>query len=118
MARQRWTKVKLSGSTDGKGIKVAATASPGDQVHQADASALDEIHLWAVNSQSAEVKLTLQYGGVATPDNDIEVTISGEAGLVYVLPGFLLTNSLNLKAFAGTTNVLVLYGYVNRITTT
>lgn len=114
---QEFSKVKLSGSTDGKGIKVAATGSPGDQVHQAHATDLDEIWAWAVNSSASPVKLTLEWGGATAPDQNIEVTVPGEAGLMLVAPGLLLTNSLNVKAFAGTTNVLVLYGFVNRITT-
>lgn len=113
---QDFSKVKLSGSTDGKGIKIAATASAGDTIHTASPTALDEIWLWCVNTSTSAVKLTIQFGGTTSPDNDIEITIPGESGEILVIPGFLLTNSLVMKAFAGTTNVLVVYGYVNRIT--
>ena len=43
-----YTKLKLSGSTDGKGIKVTQTATPGDIIHTAHVSALDEIWLYAL----------------------------------------------------------------------
>ena len=33
-----------------------------------------------------------------------------------VVPGLVLTGSLVVKAFAGTANVLLVNGYVNRIT--
>ena len=111
-----FTKLKLSGSTDGKAVKVAATATAGTTIHTAHATALDEIWLYAHNSSASTVKLTLEFGGVAAPDDHIEINIGAEGtGLVLVAPGLLLTNSLVVKAFAGTANVITLTGYVNRI---
>lgn len=112
-----FSKVVLSGSTDGNGIKVTQTATAGDTIHTAHASALDEVFLWAVNSGASAVKLTLEFGGTTDPDNLIEQTIDSEDGLVPVLYGNLMTNSKVLRAFAGSANVIVLYGFVNRITT-
>jgi len=112
-----YTKLKLSGSTDGKGIKVVQTATAGDTIHTAHATDLDEIWIWAVNSSSAAVKLTLEWGEATEPDGNIEVTIAGESGLVLVSPGLLLTNSLVVKAFAVAANVILIHGFVNRITT-
>lgn len=108
------TKELLSGSTDGAPIKVVATASPGTAVHVADASAIDEIWLWAVNTSGSSVKLTIQFGGIISPDNDIELTMPAEDGLYPILPGLVLTNTKTVKAFAATGGVLVV-GYVNRI---
>lgn len=110
-----YTKLKLSGSTDGKGIKVVQTATAGDTIHTAHATALDEIWLYAVNSESAAEKLTLEWGEASAPDGNIECTIPGESGLQLVIPGLLLTNSLVVKAFAGTANVIIIHGFVNRI---
>jgi len=111
-----FTKLKLSGSTDGKAVKVAATATAGTTIHTAHATALDEIWLYAHNSSGSAVKLTLEFGGVAAPDDHIEINIGAEGtGLVLVSPGLLLTNSLVVKAFAATANVITLTGYVNRI---
>lgn len=111
-----FTKLKLSGSTDGKAIKVAATATAGTTIHTAHATALDEIWLYAHNSSASTVKLTLEFGGTAAPDDHIEINIGAEGtGLVLVSPGLLLTNSLVVKAFAATANVITLTGYVNRI---
>lgn len=111
-----FSKLKLSGSTDGRLIKVAATATAGTTVHTAHASALDEIWLWAVNSDTADRKLTIEYGGVASPDDLIEQTIPAESGLILVLPGILITNSLVVRAFSSSANVVMVGGYVNRIT--
>jgi hypothetical protein len=113
-----YSKVLLSDSTNGKGVKVAATSSPGTTIHTAidNATDLDEVWLWAVNTSAVDVKLTLQYGGTTAVDNDIEFTVVMEDGLKIVLPGLLLNNTLIVKAWAGTADVIVLYGFVNRIT--
>lgn len=111
-----YSKLKLSGSTDGKGIKVVQTATAGDTIHTAHATAIDEIWLYAVNSQAAAVKLTLEWGEATAPDGNIEVTIPGESGLYLIVPGLLLTNSLVIKAFADTASVVIIHGFVNRIT--
>lgn len=111
-----YSKVKLSGSTDGRMIKVAATATLGTTIHAAHATALDEIWLYAVNSDSTARKLTIEFGGATSPDNLIEITIQPEAGLELVVPGLLLTNSLSVTAFCATANVVMIGGYINRIT--
>src|SRR5687768_475886 len=103
-----YSKQKLSGSTDGMGVSVAATATPGTTVHTAAASpTLDEIWLYAVNTGASAVKLTVEFGGATGVDN-IEVTVAAESGLVLVVPGLLLTNAKVLKAFAGTASVITL----------
>jgi hypothetical protein len=111
-----FTKELLSGSTDGKQIKVVQTATAGTTIHTAHATAKDEIWLWAVNSSAADVKLTIEWGEATAPDGNIEVTIPAESGYVLVIPGLLLTNSLVVKAFAASANVILINGYVNRIT--
>lgn len=110
-----FSKVKLSGSTDGRMIKVAQTATAGTTIHDAHATALDELWLWAVNSDTTPRKLTIEYGGVASPDDLIEVTVPAESGLMLVVPGLILTNSLAVKAFCASANVVMVGGYVNRI---
>jgi hypothetical protein len=113
-----YSKVLLSGSTNGKQIKVAATATAGTTIHTATSGAtnLDEIWLYAVNSSSSAVKLTIEWGEATAPDGNIEVTVPAEDGYMLVAPGLLLQDSLVVKAFAGTTNVILINGYVNRIT--
>lgn len=111
-----FSKLKLSGSTDGKMIKVAASASTGTTIHTAHATSLDEIWLWAVNSDATDRKLTIEWGGTTSPDCLIELTVPAESGLVLVVPGWILTNSLVVTAFAATANVIMIGGHVNRIT--
>jgi hypothetical protein len=113
-----FSKQLLSGSTNGRLVKVAATATPGTTLHTgvSGTSDIDEVWIWAVNSDTSARKLTIEYGGVAAPDDLIEITIPAESGLVLVVPGLILQNSLVIKAFAATANVVLCGGYVNRIT--
>jgi len=110
-----FSKIKLSGSTDGKQIKVAATATAGTTIHTSHATALDEVWLFAVNSDTTARKLTIEWGEATAPDGNIEVTIPAESGYLMVVPGLVLTNSLVVRAFAATANVILINGYVNRI---
>jgi hypothetical protein len=111
-------KRKLSASTDGRGIKVAATGSPGTAVHTATASIAanewDEMWIKAVNTSGSAVKLTVEWGGTTSPDDLIEVTIPAEQGFTEVISGHVLQNGAVVRAFADTANVLVLHGFVNR----
>ena len=113
-----FSKRLLSGSTDGKAIKVVQTATAGTTIHTAVSGTtnLDEIWLYAVNSSASAVKLTIEWGQADAPDGNIELSVAAESGLVLVSAGLLLQNSLVVKAFAATANVILIHGYVNRIT--
>ena len=113
-----YSKQLLSGGTTGKNIKVVATSSAGTTIHTAvsGTSHLDEIWLYACNTDSSDRKLTIEYGGTSSPDDLTEVTITAEAGWVLVIPGLLLQNGLVVKAFAASANVIEVNGFVNRIT--
>lgn len=112
-----FTKLVLSGSTNGKLIKVTGTATgTAVTIHTAHSTDEDEIWIFANNTSTSDVKLTIEWGGTTSPDDLIEVTIPAEGGLVLVVPGLILTNSLLAKAFAGTANVINVSGFVNRIT--
>ena len=116
-----YTKVKLSGSTDGRAIKVAATATPGTTIHTGSATATtyDEVWLYAVNSDTTDRKLTIEFGGTASPDDLIEFTVKAENGLYLIVPGLIIKGNatqLVVRAFAATANVVMIGGYVNRIT--
>lgn len=115
-----FTKKKLSGSTDGMAIKVTGTSTAATvTVHTAVASTtagvFDEIWLYANNTSTSAVKLTLEWGTATAADGNIELTIAAEAGLVLVVPGLILQNSKVVKAFAGTADVILLSGFVNAI---
>jgi hypothetical protein len=115
-----FTKAKLSGSTDGLPIKIAATAiGSADTIHTSvsgtTAGVFDEIWIYAQNSSSSAVKLTVCWGGVTDVDHTIEYNVAAEDGLKCIVPGLILQNAKVVKAFAGTTNVLTILGFVNKI---
>ena len=115
-----FSKTILSGSTDGKQIKVAATATAGTLIHTGSATAatLHEVWLYAVNTSASDVKLTIEWGGVASPDDHIEYTVKAENGLYLIVSGLLIkgnATALVVRAFAATTNVICISGYVNVI---
>lgn len=117
--------IPLSGSTQGEPIKVTATSTPGTLCHTTGTSAtvVDRLYLWANNTQAAStastVLLTVEWGGATAPDFNIPVSIPGQGGLVQVADGLpLLGNgsvALTVKAFAGTTAVINITGYVLRV---
>lgn len=116
-----YSKITLSGSTDGRPIKVAATATPGTTIHTASSTATtyDEIWLWAMNTDTTDRKLTVEFGGTTAPDDLIEFTVKAENGLYLISPGLVLKGNatpLVVKAFAASANVVTILGYVNRIT--
>ena len=115
-----FTKKILSGSTDGRAILVAATATAGTTIHTGPTATatLHEIWLYAVNSDTTARKLTIEWGGTTSPNDLIELTIPAESGLTLVSPGLLIkgnATALVVRAFAATTNVICIHGYVNEI---
>ena len=113
-------KRKLSESTDGKAIKIAATSTAGTAIHTAvagtTAGTYDEIWLWAFNSYTGNIKLTIEFGGASAPDDNIVVTVPALAGLVPIVPGLILQNEATVKAFASSPNVITIHGFINSIT--
>ena len=111
-------KIPLSFSTHGRGFKVAATAiGSGDKIHtsasETAAGKGDDVVLYAMNSHNLDVELVIGFGGINSPDDLIKRTIpAGDYELV--LPALLLRNALSIWVAAGTTNVIIIFGYAIR----
>lgn len=114
---QAFTKALLSGSTNGKGIKVVQTATAGTLIHTAVAgtSSLDEIWLYAYNGHTADVVLTIEWGEATVPDGNIVGTIPFKQGRALPVDGRLLQNGLVVRAFASVANVIIIDGFVHQI---
>jgi hypothetical protein len=118
------TRISFSGSTQGQAVLVVATATPGTLIHATGTSATvqDETRMYAYNSHTADVLLTIEYGGATAPNQNIVQTIPFKSGLIEITPPadmFLTGNGsagLTVKAFAGTTNVITISGCVFRTT--
>ena len=114
-----FSKQKLSHNTNGKNIKISQTATAANDIHTATSGTgdnWDEVWLYACNTHSAAVVLTIEWGGVSSPDDLTEIELAADSGWVLIVPGLLIQNSLVVQAFAATTNVVMVNGYVNRIT--
>lgn len=112
------SKIPLSASTDGRGIKIAATSiGTGTTLHTANNVTTDglgdEIVLYAYNSDSVSRTLTLGVGGTTSPD-DLQAFAIPAGTTVQVMAGLLLRNSLALKAAADAANVVTVHGFVIR----
>ena len=115
-----FSKLVLSGSTNGRAILVAATGTPGTTIHTGSTTTttIDEVWLYAKNTDTTARKLTIEWGGTTSPNDLIELTIPAESGLTLVAPGLLIkgaASALVVTAFAATANVVTIHGYVNRI---
>lgn len=118
-----FSKQILSGSTNGTGITVAATATLGTTIHATGTSAttLDEIWLYAVNTSATARTLTIEFGGVSTTKDLIQQSIAvTPSGLVLVVAGLILRGTgsaaTTVTAFASAASTIEIFGFVNRIT--
>lgn len=114
-----FSKELLSGSTNGRPIKIAATATAGTLIHTTSSTAgvTDEVWLYATNTGANTVALTVEFGGTSDPDDLIVVGLLpvGTPQLVLVVPGLPLTGGVVVRAFATEANVCKVVGYVNRV---
>ena len=113
-----YSKIKLSGSINGSQIKIGAVATPGTLIHTAVVGTvdMDEVWMYVTNNHTASLSLTIEFGGVSSPDDLIQMAVPSKTGLFLIVPGFVLNNGLVVRAFAQTTNLLCISGWVNRIT--
>ena len=114
-------KTLLSGSTGGMPIKVVATATTGTTIHATGTSSsiIDEVWLYATNTSTSSVNLTIEFGSTTAPDQNIIISIPSKTGLSICVAGLILTGTgaaaRTITAFAATANVINISGYVNRI---
>jgi hypothetical protein len=110
----------LSGSTDGRSVLVAATASAGTVIHTGSSTSttLQEVWLYASNSTGAQRTLTVQWGGTTSPNDSITLFLPAQSGLTLVVPGLIIQGNatpLVVRAFADSANQVSIAGYINEI---
>lgn len=109
-----YSKILLSGSTNGKPILITAAGSPGTLVHTgiSGTSDNDEVWLYAQNVTETDIELSVEWGD--TVDHIIGNILS-KSGLILVVPGLLIQNSLAIRAYGDTASGIYIHGFVNRI---
>jgi len=114
-----YSRVLLSGSTSGRNIPVAATATPGTLLHTAvaGAAAFDEVYLWAANVTGTAATLTIEWGGVTDPGDHMvkALSIPANSPPIPIATGQVLNGGLSVRAFSGTASAINITGFVNRI---
>lgn len=110
--------VILSGSINGRGKKVVATATPGTAIHTVSGTSgvIDELWLYATNTDTVTRRITVEFGGVTAPDDTILMDLPPGNGPVCLVAGLRLTGGVLVTAFAAAANVVVVHGNVNRYT--
>lgn len=117
---QTFTKTKLSWSTNGKLIQVSWTATgSANTIHTAVSwtTNYDEPYIYAVNTDTVARLLTIEWGGTGTA-NEVKVSIPAQSWLMLDIPWMILQNSLVIKAYADTTNIINIWWYVHNIVNT
>ena len=103
----------LSSSTSGKPIPVAATSTPGTNLHTAGATGYDKVWLFASNVTAAAATLTIEWGGVTDPGDHLikGYSIPANSGLIPIATGMFIDGGLSIKAFSGTASAINITGY-------
>ena len=111
-----YSKQLLSGSTDGQGVVLSQTSTPGNNIHTAisGTSGFDELWLYATNTSATTQTVTIEYGNTSVSGN-ITLDIAGDSGLVLLVPGLPVNNASVVKGFSSSANDITIYGFVNRI---
>lgn len=116
-----YSKQLLSASSFGQPITVVATASTGTTIHATGTSAttIDEVWLYANNTSTSPVLLTVQFGGTGAVQHAKPITLAPQSGDVLIIAGLPITGTgaaaSTIAAFAGTASVITISGYINRI---
>ena len=114
------SRLTLSGSTDGRGVAVAATSSAGTTIHTGPRVAADyhEIWMWASNTNSTAETLVIEFGGTTAARDHFKTTIQPNE-TVLVVPGWTLKGNssaaLIVKAFSTTAGKVNIVGHYNLI---
>jgi hypothetical protein len=118
-----FTKEFLSGSDGGRPIKLTGTNTNASVlIHTTGTSntVIDEVWLYAVNSDNQLQTAYIQFGGTSEPDDLISIGIEPNSGLYVAAPGLPLAGTgsagRTINAYASAINVVSVTGYVNRIT--
>lgn len=107
----------LSGSTNGRPIPIAATATPGTTLHVVGANGFEELFIWVSNVTAVAAALTLEFGGTGDPADHLVkgYSIPANSGPMPIAVGQRLSGGVTVRAFSGTASALNATGYVNKV---
>ncbi len=104
-----------SEQTDGRFIKIVATATPGTALHtHASSAKFQRVSLWAWNTDSVARVLTVEWAGVTSPDDTIQVNLPVN-GAPQLVASLLLAQGKSVAAFAAAANVVICHAEVKDV---
>ena len=108
------TKNKLSGSTNGKQIKITTKEDPGTLIHTcvSETTDYDEIWLYATNTNKSAIKITTHFNDDASNAYWLWYILPPQSGWICVCNGWSVHNGAILRMFANLINVVNVAGYV------
>lgn len=112
-------KLPLSASVTGQQILVSGTVSASaTPIHTAPAgtTSIDEVWLYAYNESTSSVVTSILWGSTVEPNAVNRFTVASKSGRTLLVDGKIIQDSLTVSAYAGTANVVVFDGFVNRAT--
>ena len=118
-----YSKIILSGSTDGQGIALTVTApSTGAVIHTCvtgAAESIDEMWMYAYSTVTTQVALNYSIGPTTATGSRVVHNITGDelGGLHLIAPGLVGRNAKVLKAWVTTAAKVNIFGFVNRFAT-
>lgn len=107
----------FSGSTNGRPIPIAATATPGTTIHVVGAAGYEEFYLWVSNVTAAAALLTVEFGGVGDPGDHLvkAYSIAANSLPIPIAIGQRVAGGVTIRAFCPTASALNATGYVNKV---
>lgn len=119
MAQRTFTSEFLSGSTNGRPIKIVGTSSgAATTVHTAPANTTgtDHVTLFLTNTSGSMVSANVMWGGTTDPDDYLVkgLEIQANSPPIQIASGHPLNNGLIVKVFASTGNVILASGRIRR----
>jgi len=110
-----YTTLPLSASTNGEPLEVTGIVTGTSiLVHTAPVAGFDEVKIFANNTGTSDVDITLEVAGVAQT-NIIKRTIPAKT-TKFVFEGSYLDGAKTIRAFASAASKINLYGKVGRTT--
>lgn len=109
-----YTRIPLSGSTNGRGVQITATATAGTTFHtaQSGTSFVDVVTAYAANTDTVAHTVTLEWGGTGASNNAVYIVPPQSTVLLFT--DWVIQNSLVCAAFCDTASKVNIVGFVNR----
>lgn len=107
----------LSASTNGKLIKVTATASAGTDIHTTSSGLFEKLWISVTNEHTSTVTVTIEWGGT-TADDRFSFDIDPTDGPIEVVSGWVIGNALTVKMYASVANVIYVLGEAIEVSNT